>query len=201
MQCLTSVSFLFERLTVLLECFEVYNYCVLSSYYEVLFYSEWMVNQHRDSFASFIGHHDMVSYFSLVENESKARTKFNLMQVRQLDIQCLYIHFSVLCSVHAYLCDTRICELKFYILVLLHQSAIVSYRKCYYLVDYLLKNKRTDTCCTYNKCCMQYQYTQYSLRIQTSCCVNFIELIVNVQLSLIKVFKIVINYGDLHESD
>ncbi|XP_065898842.1 splicing factor 3B subunit 5-like [Dysidea avara] len=41
---------------------------------------EWMVNQHRDSFASFIGHHDMVSYFSLVENESKARTKFNLMQ-------------------------------------------------------------------------------------------------------------------------
>ena len=86
MQCLTSVSFLFERLTVLLECFEVYNYCVLSSYYEVLFYSEWMVNQHRDSFASFIGHHDMVSYFSLVENESKARTKFNLMQVRQLYI-------------------------------------------------------------------------------------------------------------------
>jgi len=47
----------------------------------LIFYSEWMVNQHRDSFASFIGHHDMVSYFSLVENESKARTKFNLMQV------------------------------------------------------------------------------------------------------------------------
>ena len=52
-------------------------------------YSEWMVNQHRDSFASFIGHHDMVSYFALVENESKARIKFNLMQVEYL----LYSHF------------------------------------------------------------------------------------------------------------
>ena len=46
--------------------------------------SEWLVNQHRDSFASFIGHHDMVSYFALVENESKARIKFNLMQVKCL---------------------------------------------------------------------------------------------------------------------
>jgi len=62
------------KLTVLLECF-ICHFC-----------SEWMVNQHRDSFASFIGHHDMVSYFSLVENESKARTKFNLMQVRPYSI-------------------------------------------------------------------------------------------------------------------
>lgn len=59
----------------------IYQYNIASLVCNVIFYSEWLVNQHRDSFASFIGHHDMVSYFALVENESKARIKFNLMQV------------------------------------------------------------------------------------------------------------------------
>lgn len=41
---------------------------------------EWLTNQHRDSLASYIGRYDMLSYFSIVENETKARVKFNLME-------------------------------------------------------------------------------------------------------------------------
>lgn len=43
--------------------------------------SEWMVNQHRDSYASYIGHHPMLSYFAVAENESIARVKFNMVEV------------------------------------------------------------------------------------------------------------------------
>ncbi|XP_062500592.1 splicing factor 3B subunit 5-like [Corticium candelabrum] len=41
---------------------------------------EWVVNQHRDSIASYIGHDNLLSYFGVVENETKARVKFNLLQ-------------------------------------------------------------------------------------------------------------------------
>ena len=41
---------------------------------------EWCTNQHRDSYASYMGHTDMISFFSLVENEARARVKFNLME-------------------------------------------------------------------------------------------------------------------------
>lgn len=43
--------------------------------------SEWVVNQHRDSFASYIGHHNLMEFFSIAHNESKARVKFNFLQV------------------------------------------------------------------------------------------------------------------------
>ena len=43
--------------------------------------SEWLINQHGDGFASSISHYDMVPYFALVANESKAQMKFNLMHV------------------------------------------------------------------------------------------------------------------------
>ena len=42
--------------------------------------SEWVVNQHRDSYASYIGHHAMVEYFAVTENETKMRVKFNFLQ-------------------------------------------------------------------------------------------------------------------------
>ena len=52
--------------------------------------SEWLVNQHRDSFATYIGHHNLVEFFAIAENESKARVKFNFLQVHagltQLDV-------------------------------------------------------------------------------------------------------------------
>ncbi len=44
-------------------------------------YSEWVVNQHRDSLASYIGHHNLVEFFAIAENESKARVKFKFLQV------------------------------------------------------------------------------------------------------------------------
>lgn len=44
--------------------------------------SEWLVNQHRDSMASYIGHPNLTSFIAIVENESIARVKFNLMEVR-----------------------------------------------------------------------------------------------------------------------
>ena len=36
---------------------------------------EWATNQHRDTYASYMGHFDMMNYFSIAENESKARIR------------------------------------------------------------------------------------------------------------------------------
>ncbi|KAK9810432.1 hypothetical protein WJX72_010625 [[Myrmecia] bisecta] len=41
---------------------------------------EWAVNIHRDSYASYIGHHPMVAYLAVAENESIGRVKYNLLQ-------------------------------------------------------------------------------------------------------------------------
>ena len=41
---------------------------------------EWMTNQHRDSYASYIGHNDLLGYFAIAENECKARMKFNFLK-------------------------------------------------------------------------------------------------------------------------
>ncbi|XP_064406255.1 splicing factor 3B subunit 5-like [Halichondria panicea] len=41
---------------------------------------EWVVNQHRDSLASYIGHPNLTEFFAIAENESKARIKFNCLQ-------------------------------------------------------------------------------------------------------------------------
>ena len=41
------------------------------------------MNQHRDSAASYIGHYNLLDYFALVENETRARTKFNLLEVTE----------------------------------------------------------------------------------------------------------------------
>jgi splicing factor 3B subunit 5 len=35
---------------------------------------------HRDSYASYIGHHNMIMYFSTVENESVGRVKYEFLQ-------------------------------------------------------------------------------------------------------------------------
>ena len=37
---------------------------------------EWVTNQHRDTYASYMGHFDMMNYFAIAENESKARVKW-----------------------------------------------------------------------------------------------------------------------------
>ena len=37
---------------------------------------EWATNQHRDTYASYMGHFDMMNYFAIAENESKARIRY-----------------------------------------------------------------------------------------------------------------------------
>ena len=41
---------------------------------------EWVTNQHRDTFASILGHNDLLNYMALCENETKARVRFNLVE-------------------------------------------------------------------------------------------------------------------------
>ncbi|UJR20532.1 hypothetical protein I4U23_023659 [Adineta vaga] len=41
---------------------------------------EWATNIHRDTYASYIGHFDMLSHIALCENESKARVRFQLLK-------------------------------------------------------------------------------------------------------------------------
>uniref|UniRef100_A0A0D9X8E1 Splicing factor subunit n=1 Tax=Leersia perrieri TaxID=77586 RepID=A0A0D9X8E1_9ORYZ len=41
---------------------------------------EWAVNIQRDSYASYIGHYPMLAYFSIAENESIGRERYNFMQ-------------------------------------------------------------------------------------------------------------------------
>ncbi|KAM0821452.1 hypothetical protein ACQ4PT_072203 [Festuca glaucescens] len=41
---------------------------------------EWAVNIQRDSYASYIGHYPMLAYFSIAENESIGRERFQFMQ-------------------------------------------------------------------------------------------------------------------------
>eukprot|EP00298_Acanthocystis_sp_HF-20_P004878 c15189_g1_i1.p1 GENE.c15189_g1_i1~~c15189_g1_i1.p1 ORF type:complete len:101 (-),score=35.82 c15189_g1_i1:91-351(-) len=41
---------------------------------------EWAVNQHRDSYASYVGHLPMLQYFAICENETVGRERFNFLQ-------------------------------------------------------------------------------------------------------------------------
>ncbi|ORX83786.1 splicing factor 3B subunit 5/RDS3 complex subunit 10 [Anaeromyces robustus] len=41
---------------------------------------EWLQNQHRDSYASYLGHYGLLTYFSVAENESIGRMKFNYLE-------------------------------------------------------------------------------------------------------------------------
>ena len=46
---------------------------------------EWAVNIHRDSYASYVGHHPMLAYFAIAENEAIGRVRYNFLQVICLD--------------------------------------------------------------------------------------------------------------------
>ena len=41
---------------------------------------EWLTNQHRDSYASYVGHFDLLNFIAIAENETKARVRFNFME-------------------------------------------------------------------------------------------------------------------------
>lgn len=44
--------------------------------------SEWAVNMHRDTYASHIGHEDMLYFASIAENESVERIRYTMLEVR-----------------------------------------------------------------------------------------------------------------------
>lgn len=41
--------------------------------------SEWAVNQHRDSIASYLGYRSLTEYFALAEGVPSARVRLNLL--------------------------------------------------------------------------------------------------------------------------
>jgi len=41
---------------------------------------DWVVNQQRDTYATFMGHFDMLNYIAISENETKGRVKFSMME-------------------------------------------------------------------------------------------------------------------------
>ena len=44
-------------------------------------YSEWVTNQHRDTYASHVGHYDQLSYYAVAQNESITRVKLQFLEV------------------------------------------------------------------------------------------------------------------------
>ncbi|RZC55520.1 hypothetical protein C5167_014369 [Papaver somniferum] len=46
---------------------------------------EWAVNIQRDSYASYVGHYPILSYFAIAENESIGRERYNFMQYPNRD--------------------------------------------------------------------------------------------------------------------
>uniref|UniRef100_A0A7S4MT87 Splicing factor subunit n=1 Tax=Vannella robusta TaxID=1487602 RepID=A0A7S4MT87_9EUKA len=40
---------------------------------------EWFVNQHRDTFSSYLGHAGLMTFFGAVENESVGRVRYNFL--------------------------------------------------------------------------------------------------------------------------
>jgi len=41
---------------------------------------EWLVNQHRDSLASYVGHPNLLHYFATVQNQSVGRVRYQMLQ-------------------------------------------------------------------------------------------------------------------------
>lgn len=41
---------------------------------------ELLVNQHRDTYCTYLGRHDLLRYFAQVEGESTARVRFNFLK-------------------------------------------------------------------------------------------------------------------------
>jgi len=41
---------------------------------------EWVTNQKRDTYASFIGHNHILNYFAIVENEAVGRMKYKFQE-------------------------------------------------------------------------------------------------------------------------
>lgn len=47
-----------------------------------LSYSEWLSHQHRDTYASIVGHPTLLNYMAIADGEATGRVKFELAEVR-----------------------------------------------------------------------------------------------------------------------
>lgn len=47
-----------------------------------MLFSEWVTHQHRDTYASIIGHPPLLSYIAVADGESIGRAKFEMCEVR-----------------------------------------------------------------------------------------------------------------------
>ncbi len=45
--------------------------------------SDWITQQHRDTLASHVGHYDQLSYYAVAQNESIARVRIQMLEVRE----------------------------------------------------------------------------------------------------------------------
>ncbi|KAG4304265.1 hypothetical protein PORY_002240 [Pneumocystis oryctolagi] len=41
---------------------------------------EWLVNQHRDTYASCIGHPNLLNFFAVASNDSRERVRLNMIE-------------------------------------------------------------------------------------------------------------------------
>jgi len=41
---------------------------------------EWLTNQHRDTYASHVGHYDQLSYYAVARNESVGRLRLEFLE-------------------------------------------------------------------------------------------------------------------------
>mmetsp|Transcript_24823 Transcript_24823/g.49386 ORF Transcript_24823/g.49386 Transcript_24823/m.49386 type:complete len:87 (-) Transcript_24823:353-613(-) len=41
---------------------------------------EWLTNQHRDTYASHVGHYDQLSYFGVAQNQSIGRVRLQMIE-------------------------------------------------------------------------------------------------------------------------
>lgn len=43
-------------------------------------YSEWLTNQHRDTYATHLGHHDQLAYIAVAQNDAVGRVRYQMLE-------------------------------------------------------------------------------------------------------------------------
>ncbi len=66
----------------ILYCIQYNDNSLYARIYPNIF-SEWLKNQHRDTYASHLGHYDQLSYFAVAQNDSIGRVKYQFLEVRK----------------------------------------------------------------------------------------------------------------------
>ncbi|KAJ1503500.1 Splicing factor 3B subunit 5 [Coelomomyces lativittatus] len=67
-----------EKISIPNSLFRIQILLLFFHFFSTFVKSEWLVNQHRDTLATFIGHAHLSTFTAIAENESIARTRFML---------------------------------------------------------------------------------------------------------------------------